>query len=292
VWYTLNAAYNIFNKRVVNVIKLSVTVGTLHLLVGMIYSMIVWGLRIRDAPRLSWNDTKLLLPIAFFNMLGHISACISLAAGAVSFTHIVKSAEPVFTSLFAGLFLRQVFPWYVYAALFPIIAGVAITSITEVHFKWISFVGAMVSNLAFSLRAIFSKAKMQKPVGKNLNPMNLFALLTILSFFMSVPVALILEYDMVSVYKETFKNSSSKEILTTWLNVVWAGLTYQLYNEVAFLALNEIHPITHAVGNTVKRVVIIVASLIVFGDAMTPLGATGCTIAILGTLIYSLLKSH
>ena len=32
---------------------------------------------------------------------------------------------------------------------------------------------------------------------------------------------------------------------------------YYIYNEVAFLALAEVAPVTHAVTNTVKRVVII-----------------------------------
>lgn len=54
------------------------------------------------------------------------------------------------------------------------------------------------------------------------------------------------------------------------------------YNEVAFLALNSVAPVTHAVGNTIKRVVIILASVIVFKTPMTTLGATGSAIAIFG----------
>jgi hypothetical protein len=33
-------------------------------------------------------------------------------------------------------------------------------------------------------------------------------------------------------------------------------LFYYLYNEVAFLALSKVAPVTHAVGNTIKRVVV------------------------------------
>jgi len=47
-------------------------------------------------------------------------------------------------------------------------------------------------------------------------------------------------------------------------------------------------PVTHAVGNTIKRVVIILASVIVFRNPLTPLGALGSIVAILGTLLYSL----
>ena len=63
------------------------------------------------------------------------------------------------------------------------------------------------------------------------------------------------------------------------------------YNEVAFLALSEVAPVTHAVGNTVKRVVIILASVVAFNTPITGLGALGSAIAITGTLLYSLAKS-
>ena len=47
---------------------------------------------------------------------------------------------------------------------------------------------------------------------------------------------------------------------------------------------------THAVTNTVKRVVIILASILVFKTTITPLGALGSAITILGALLYALAK--
>jgi hypothetical protein len=47
------------------------------------------------------------------------------------------------------------------------------------------------------------------------------------------------------------------------------GASYYAYNEVAFLALGKVNPVTHAVGNTIKRVVIIVASVIAFKTPMS-----------------------
>lgn len=60
---------------------------------------------------------------------------------------------------------------------------------------------------------------------------------------------------------------------------------------MAFLALSEVAPVTHAVGNTVKRVVIILASVVAFKTPINFLGGVGSAIAILGTLAYSLAKS-
>ena len=47
---------------------------------------------------------------------------------------------------------------------------------------------------------------------------------------------------------------------------------------------------THAVGNTVKRVVIILASIVVFRNPITGLGALGSAVAIAGATAYSVVK--
>lgn len=49
---------------------------------------------------------------------------------------------------------------------------------------------------------------------------------------------------------------------------------------------------TDAVGNTIKRVVIVLASVAYFRTPMRPLAILGSTIAILGTLLYSLAKNY
>lgn len=51
-------------------------------------------------------------------------------------------------------------------------------------------------------------------------------------------------------------------------------------------------PPQHAVGNTIKRVVIIVAACVAFRTPMTPLSIVGSSIAVAGTLLYSLVKAH
>jgi solute carrier family 35 protein E1 len=72
---------------------------------------------------------------------------------------------------------------------------------------------------------------------------------------------------------------------------VLSGLTYYLYNETAFMALGRVLPVTHAIGNTLKRVVIIVSAVFFFGTPVSMMGWTGCTIAIFGTFLYSYLGS-
>ena len=69
---------------------------------------------------------------------------------------------------------------------------------------------------------------------------------------------------------------------------LWTSFSLQL----AFLALGQVHPITHAVANTIKRVAVLVASVIAFKTRMTSSAIGGSTVAVLGTLLYSLAKNR
>ena len=50
--------------------------------------------------------------------------------------------------------------------------------------------------------------------------------------------------------------------------------------------------ISTQVGNTVKRVVIIAAAMVVLGEAIKPVAMVGTTVAIAGVLLYSILKQR
>ena len=56
-------------------------------------------------------------------------------------------------------------------------------------------------------------------------------------------------------------------------------------------ALNNVHPITHAVGNTMRRVVIMLVCMVVFRTPLTPLGAVGSAMAVGGSYFYAMTKT-
>lgn len=74
---------------------------------------------------------------------------------------------------------------------------------------------------------------------------------------------------------------------TFYFWVLCSGVLYHLYNQSSYQALDEIRPLTFFVGNTMKRVVVIVSTVLVFRNPVRPLNALGSAIAILGTFLYS-----
>ena len=127
------------------------------------------------------------------------------------------------------------------------------------------------------------------PVGPS--PANLFAAVTCASFVLSVPPALAFEggilMEMSRVAAAGAGGGGEAEILAC---VVASGLFHYLNNEVMYLVLSNVHPITLAVGNTAKRVFIIAAGVLVFATPVSPQTAIGSAIAIGGVFVYSLAK--
>ena len=62
---------------------------------------------------------------------------------------------------------------------------------------------------------------------------------------------------------------------------------YHLYNQVSYMSLDQISPLTFSIGNTMKRISVIVSSIIIFKTPVQPINALGAAIAILGTFLYS-----
>lgn len=289
LWYLFNIGYNIYNKQALNALAFPWTIATIQMMTGCFYFIPMWLTGLRKAPKLSGDDLKTLLPIAFCHTGVHIGAVIALGAGAVSFAHIVKASEPVVTCALNALLLGQVLPLPVYATLLPIIGGVAIASMKELSFTFLALASAMLSNVSSAARGVLSKKTMSgKQIGENLDAQNLYAVLTAMSTLILVPIAFAVEgTGFFTAFKSlvaagTFTNKSLATLLAL------GGASYYAYNEVAFLALGKVNPVTHAVGNTIKRVVIIVASVVAFKTPMSTGSIIGSSIAIAGTLLYSL----
>lgn len=67
---------------------------------------------------------------------------------------------------------------------------------------------------------------------------------------------------------------------------------YHLYNQVSYMSLDQISPLTFSIGNTMKRISVIVSSIIIFRTPIQPVNALGAAIAVFGTFLYSQVHSH
>ncbi|XP_076910857.1 glucose-6-phosphate/phosphate translocator 2, chloroplastic-like [Bidens hawaiensis] len=285
VWWFLNVIFNIYNKKVLNAFPYPWLTSTLSLAAGSAIMLVSWAAKVAEAPHTDLEFWKALFPVALAHTIGHVAATLSMSKVAVSFTHIIKSGEPAFSVLVSRFILGETFPTSVYLSLLPIIGGCGLAALTELNFNMIGFMGAMISNLAFVFRNIFSKRGMK---GKSVSGMNYYACLSLLSLLILTPFAIAVEGP--KVWAAGWQNAVSEigPQFVWW--VAAQSIFYHLYNQVSYMSLDEISPLTFSIGNTMKRISVIVASIIIFHTPVQPINALGAAIAILGTFLYSQAK--
>ena len=313
LWYLFSAVYNIYNKKALNTLGLPWFVATVQMGTGLLLFIPLWLSKIREFPATSRSELfeifGYMKSVALYQTLTHISGVIALGSGVVSFTQVVKASEPVFTALISALFLKEFLPWQVYLTLVPVCVGVAIASTTELTFSWYCLMAGIIANVFAAARGVFGKTQMcgETSCLEQLSPENYYAILTILSFVMLVPATALAEGTQVitvmkaaysqiqssggtvtGLLQQTFKGTSSiQNPIQGLFHTLLSGVLFYAYNEVSFKTLNKVHPVTHAVSNTVKRIVIILSSVIVFRNKMTPSGVFGACLAISGVFFYS-----
>ncbi|VAI75288.1 unnamed protein product [Triticum turgidum subsp. durum] len=229
-WWALNVIFNIYNKKVLNAFPYPWLTSTLSLACGSAMMLFSWVTCLVEAPKTDLDFWKALFPVAVAHTIGHVAATVSMSKVAVSFTHIIKSAEPAFSVLVSRFILGESFPMPVYLSLLPIIGGCGLAAATELNFN--------------------------------------------------IP--------------QMWATGWQKALADVGPNVLWwigaQSVFYHLYNQVSYMSLDQISPLTFSIGNTMKRISVIVSSIIIFRTPVRPVNALGAAIAIFGTFLYSQAK--
>ena len=293
-WYFLNAVFAIINKRTLSVFPYPWILSWIQIAVGAAFMCIVWKLRFFSPPDVEWNwkTFKALAPTSALHLVAHVSACASYSLGSVSFMQVVKAGEPACSVVLLTLFFGRRYSKLVWLTLIPIVGGVAVGSTTELNFSMASFLCAMLSNVASALRAVTSK-DMQNAT--DLRGINLYGAMSVVGATLLLPVSLLAEGSQLpAAFAAAPVGMAAKGIKLFGMTVPFlvylltGSMLFHLYNQTSYQALGELQPLDISVANAVKRVVIILASVAVFKNPITPLGAWAAAVAIFGTFLYSI----
>lgn len=286
LWYAANIVFNIYNKQVLKVFTYPVTCTEIQFAVGGVIALLMWSFKLHEKPKINKETLISIAPLAVVHMLGNLLTNVSLGKVAVSFTHTIKSLEPFFSVLLSAIFLGAKPDIKVILSLIPIVAGVSLASFTEASFNWMGFGAAMGSNITFQSRNVLSKKLMGKQKEK-LDNINLFSVITIMAFIFLMPITLLTEGIK---FTPAYIQSIGLDVGMIMKKALVAGLMFHSYQQVSYMILQRVSPVTHSVGNSVKRVVVICASVIAFRNPVSPINAIGTAIALSGVFAYSQVK--
>lgn len=292
-WYAGNTFYNVFNKKATNMIHAHWFVACAQLVVGIVWSLFMWGTGLRKKPNLTSADIASCIPIGMCACLAHAGSVLASAVGAVSFAQIVKACEPAFAAVI-GLLIPpiDIKPVLAYAMLIPIVGGVGLACVKEgkgVDINVTAFMYASMANVAAALKGKLGSGvtkSLKSNPEKNMDSANVYAVMNIISFCCTVPFVVVQELPTLDAeWNKAVEEHGLEPLL---MNIALSGFFFYIYNEFAFAFTAAVGAVTSSVLNTAKRVIIIVVSTIVFQEPMERNTVLGSAIAIGGTFGYSL----
>ncbi|KFK24184.1 hypothetical protein AALP_AAs68745U000400 [Arabis alpina] len=288
-WYLFNIYFNIYNKQVLKALHAPMTLTLVQFAVGSVLITFMWALNLYKRPKITGAQLAAILPLAVVHTLGNLFTNMSLGKVSVSFTHTIKAMEPFFSVVLSAMFLGEVPTPWVIGSIIPIVGGVALASITEVSFNWAGFLSAMASNLTNQSRNVLSKKVMVKTdeAQEPLDNITLFSIITLMSLFLMAPVTFFSEGIK---FTPSYIQSAGLNVQQIYTKSLIAALCFHAYQQVSYMILARVSPVTHSVGNCVKRVVVIVSSVIFFKTPVSPVNAFGTGIALAGVFLYSRVK--
>jgi len=291
LWYLGNYYYNITNKLALTAAGgatgYPMTIATLQLGVGCIWALLLWGYPdARTLPKITFDDYKKTLLVGACAAGAHAASVFALSAGAVSFGQIVKAAEPAFAAVVGTLFYSSSVSTAKWLCLIPVIGGVVLASLGELSFAWAALATAGVANVFAAFKGNENKKLMETPGLKDRmgGVGNQFAITSLNAFFFCSIVMFATEgYKLPAFFKLAM---NSKVIM---MNLIFSGLWFYAYNELATMTMKKTSAVTQSVANTAKRVIVIVGVALVLGESLPPIKLIGCAVGIGGVFLYSVI---
>jgi len=234
-----------------------------------------------DRSVIAWR----LLPLCVSQIFAHLLTQISLQQVPVSFTHTVKSCSPFFSVLFSQYFrFNERYTFLLIFSIVPMIAGIALSSLTEINFTVLGFLAALGSTIIFSWQNAFSKKVFRN---NEMDHVNLLFYTTLCSFVVLFPVWAVMDVPRIIEWSQREGAADIYHVLGLfWLN----GMCHFAQNITAFTFMTKVSPLTYTVFNTSKRIFVILSSILYFGNQVSFLNGVGISMAIGGVVLYNKAK--
>ena len=213
-----------------------------------------------------------------------------------SYAHTVKASIPFFTVIFSRIITGSRYSLKTYLSLIPIVAGVALASITEISFDLLGLGSAILATAGFSIMTIFTK-KITEDVG--IHTLRLLLILGQLSAAMFFPVWLLLDLPEIMRHHsgpgdspaDSGRGEDTSTIPILMLLIV-DGIFHWLQNILAFTLMKLVNPLTYSVANVTKRIAVISGSIFMMKNEVTLMNVLGMSTAVGGVFMYNMVKYH
>lgn len=228
------------------------------------------------------NFIMIMLFVGLMRFTTVVLGLVSLKNVAVSFAETVKSSAPIFTVIMSRLILGEYTGLWVNLSLFPVMAGLALCTASEISFNMLGFSAALSTNIMDCLQNVFSKKLLSGDTYK-FSPPELQFYTSAAAVIMLIPAWVFL-LDIPVIGKSGRSFTISQDII---LLLLFDGGLFHLQSVTAYALMGRISPVTFSVASTVKHALSVWLSIIVFSNHITILSAIGTVLVFIGVFLYN-----
>ena len=244
------------------------------------------------------------LPLALFQIGGHILSSTATEKIPVSLVHTIKGLSPLFTVLAYRFCFNVHYATATYLSLVPLTLGVVLACSVEFSGNLFGIFCAFGGALVFVTQNIFSKklfndaaraeadGPINSPAKQKPDKLNLLCYCSGLAFLLTFPIwlwtdALPLYSAPLSLTPHTTNPTLSPSAsIYLPLEFFFNGIFHFAQNILAFILLSMTSPVTYSVASLIKRVFVIVMAILWFGNSTTPVQAGGIALTFFGLYLY------
>lgn len=231
------------------------------------------------------NFLMIMLFVGLMRFTSVVLGLVSLKNVAVSFAETVKSSAPIFTVIMSRLILGEYTGFWVNLSLFPVMAGLALCTATEISFNMLGFSAALSTNVMDCLQNVFSKKLLSGDKYK-FSPPELQFYTSAAAVIMLIPAwVFLMDLPLFGKSERNFRLSQDIVLL-----LLFDGVLFHLQSVTAYALMGRISPVTFSVASTVKHALSIWLSIIVFSNPITLVSAVGTVMVFVGVLLYNRAK--
>ncbi|KAL4927823.1 putative ER to Golgi transport protein (Sly41) [Aspergillus undulatus] len=315
VWYTTSALTNTSSKSILNALPKPITLTVVQFAFVSLWCVVLAYL----STVLPWLKTSVpalknnirppsrevvmtALPLAVFQLAGHILSSMATSQIPVSLVHTIKGLSPLFTVLAYRFFFRIRYARATYLSLVPLTLGVMLACSTGFSTNFFGILCALVAALVFVSQNIFSKklfneaeraeSDMQSAGRRKLDKLNLLYYCSGLAFLLTLPIWFVTEgyplvFDVMQDGVISLTNKAgSLDHGALFFEFVFNGVSHFAQNILAFVLLSMVSPVSYSVASLIKRVFVIVVAIVWFGNSTTSIQGFGIALTFLGLYLY------
>jgi drug/metabolite transporter (DMT)-like permease len=216
------------------------------------------------------------------------------------FVELVRAMESITTMFLGHFFLTERPSLRCLFTLIPTCGGIALSCNNTEHFSIIGFIALCGSNFFFSARSVAARY-LQQSSSTKLEPVNLFAEVSLYGLLVLVPITVIAESSVILKTAQgyglggetgTYNPDPQQyaQLQHLLVMVLTNGLAFAICNALSFVVLARTDLLTHCVLNVLRRVVAIFTGSVYFHVPLNAANISGVTISIGGVLLYTYFK--